>query len=145
MACNPMPRGTGFRPVIHRLVLGDGGMTTQTSDQLATKKCVPCEGGVAAYPRSDALEQLEKLPDWHLTADSRRIRREWVVKNFMAGMQFFNRVAELAEADGHHPDLHLAGYRNVAIELWTHAIGGLSENDFILAAKIDRLPVELKK
>jgi 4a-hydroxytetrahydrobiopterin dehydratase len=62
----------------------------------------------------------------------------------MAGMKFFNRVAEIAEQDGHHPDLHLAGYRNVSIELWTHAIGGLSENDFILAAKIDRVPIELK-
>ncbi|MBI3467215.1 MAG: 4a-hydroxytetrahydrobiopterin dehydratase [Planctomycetes bacterium] len=120
-------------------------MITQTSDQLVTKKCVPCEGGEDAYARTDALAQLEKLPDWHLTADGRRIRREWVVKNFMVGMQFFNRVAELAEEDGHHPDLHLTGYRNAAIELWTHAIGGLSENDFILAAKIDRIPVELKK
>jgi 4a-hydroxytetrahydrobiopterin dehydratase len=62
----------------------------------------------------------------------------------MAGIDFFNKVAEVAEEDGHHPDLHIAGYRNVAVELWTHAIGGLSENDFILAAKIDRLPVALK-
>ena len=90
-------------------------MNTQTSDQLVTKKCAPCEGGVDAYPRADALAQLEKLPDWHLTADGRRIRREWVVKNFMVAMKFFNRVAELAEEDGHHPDLHLTGYRNVAI------------------------------
>ena len=63
----------------------------------------------------------------------------------MAGIDFFNRCAEVAEADGHHPDLHLEGYRNVSVELWTHAIGGLSENDFILAAKIDQLPIELKK
>ena len=54
------------------------------------------------------------------------------------------RVAELAESEGHHPDLHLVGYRNVAIELWTHAIGGLSENDFITAAKIDQLPVDAR-
>jgi 4a-hydroxytetrahydrobiopterin dehydratase len=120
-------------------------MNAQTSDELVTKKCVSCEGGVPAYSRADSLAQLEKLPHWQLTADGRRIRREWTVKNFMAGMRFFNAVAELAEGDGHHPDLHLAGYRNVSIELWTHAIGGLSENDFILAAKIDRLPIELKK
>ena len=63
----------------------------------------------------------------------------------MAGIKFFNAVAELAEDEGHHPDLHLEGYRNVWIELWTHAIGGLSENDFILAAKIDELPIEVKK
>lgn len=63
----------------------------------------------------------------------------------MAGLRFFNSVGELAESEGHHPDLHLVGYRNVAIELWTHAIGGLSENDFILAAKINQLPIELKR
>lgn len=62
----------------------------------------------------------------------------------MAGMDFFNQVAQVAEDDGHHPDLHIVGYRNVAIELWTHAIGGLSENDFILAAKIDQIPIELQ-
>ena len=61
----------------------------------------------------------------------------------MSAMEFFNRVAEVAEDDGHHPDLHVSGYRNVTVELWTHAIGGLSENDFILAAKIDQVPIEL--
>ena len=65
--------------------------------------------------------------------------------NFMSGIEFFRQVADLAEAEGHHPDLHLEGYRNVWIELSTHAIGGLSENDFILAAKIDQIPVKLKK
>ena len=62
----------------------------------------------------------------------------------MAGMRFFEEVAALAEDDGHHPDLHLEAYRNVSIELWTHAIGGLSENDFILAAKIDQIKIEGK-
>ena len=62
----------------------------------------------------------------------------------MAGMRFFDLVAEIAEAEAHHPDLHLVGFRNVTIEIWTHAIGGLSENDFILAAKIDELPIQLK-
>ena len=61
----------------------------------------------------------------------------------MAGMGFLNQVARLAEDEGHHPDLHIEGYRHVWIEIWTHAVGGLSENDFILAAKIDGLPVEL--
>ena len=87
---------------------------------------------------------MQKLVGWHLAKDGRRIRKEWVVKNFMKGMEFFGRVAKLAEDEGHHPDIHLEGYRNVAIELWTHAIGGLSENDFILAAKIDELPIVLK-
>jgi 4a-hydroxytetrahydrobiopterin dehydratase len=85
------------------------------------------------------------MPQWKLTADGQRIRREWRVKNFLTGLDFFDRVGRLAEEEGHHPDLHLAGYRNVTIEISTHAINGLSENDFILAAKIDQLPVELKK
>lgn len=114
-------------------------MKIQEAEQLTTKKCVPCEGGVDACPLPFVKEQLEKLPGWYLTHDNQRIRKDWTVKNFLAGMAFFEQVAELAEADGHHPDIHLEAYRNVSIELWTHAIGGLSENDFILAAKIDRL------
>jgi 4a-hydroxytetrahydrobiopterin dehydratase len=84
------------------------------------------------------------LPGWRLTHDGKRIRKDWTVKHFKAGIEFFNAVRDVAEEEQHHPDLHLEGYRNVWIELWTHAIGGLSENDFILAAKIDRLPVKLK-
>ena len=119
-------------------------MQTQTCEQLIGKKCVPCEGGVPKYSLADAQAQLGSLSGWRLTHDGQRIRKDWVVKNFLAGMDFFNRVAALAEDDGHHPDLHLEGYRKVWIELWTHAIGGLSENDFILAAKIDQLPIALK-
>lgn len=119
-------------------------MTTQTPDQLASKKCVPCEGGVEKYSLQEAQAQLENLDGWHLTHDGKRIRKDWVVRNFMDGIQFFDRVAELAEQEGHHPDLHLESYRNLWIELWTHAIGGLSENDFILAAKIDHLPIQRK-
>jgi len=82
---------------------------------------------------------------WELSHEGERIRRRWTMKNFTAGIDFFNKVAELAEQEGHHPDLHLEGYRDATIELWTHAIGGLSENDFILAAKINLLPVALKR
>ncbi|EAQ79056.1 4a-hydroxytetrahydrobiopterin dehydratase [Blastopirellula marina] len=114
------------------------------SNQLVQKKCKPCEGGVEPCSLSEANSQLAQLNGWQLTHDGQRIRKNWTVKNFMAGMKFFNQVAEIAEADGHHPDLHIEGYRNVWIEIWTHAIGGLSENDFILAAKIDEVPVELK-
>lgn len=87
---------------------------------------------------------MAKLPGWELTDRGRRIRKEWVVRNFAAGMDFLRRVADLAEREWHHPDVHLEGYRQVRIEITTHAIEGLSENDFILAAKIDRLPVKLK-
>lgn len=120
-------------------------MAVQEVEQLLQKKCLPCEGGVAPATLEEAQEQLKKLSGWKLTENNQRIRKDWVVKNFMAAMDFFNKVAEVAEAEGHHPDLHVWGYRNVWIEIWTHAIGGLSENDFILAAKIDQLPVELKK
>jgi 4a-hydroxytetrahydrobiopterin dehydratase len=119
-------------------------MSAQSTEQLRAKKCVPCEGGVPAYTREQAEEQLKTLAGWTITQNGQRIRKEWTVKNFMAGMDFFNLVAALAEAEGHHPDLHLEGYRTLAIEIWTHAIGGLSENDFILAAKIDQLPITLK-
>ena len=117
----------------------------QSPAELVKKKCLPCEGGVDPYSLEESREQLKQLSGWQLTEDGKRIRKKWTVKNFMAGMEFFNRIADVAEEDNHHPDLHLEGYRNVRIELWTHAIGGLSENDFILAAKIDRLPVEEKK
>ena len=116
-----------------------------TLNELTHKHCVSCEGGVPPLPLDQVRNLLLALPHWHLSEGGKRIRREWRVQNFLAALDFFNRVGRLAEEEGHHPDLHLAGYRNVSIELWTHAIGGLSENDFILAAKIDRLPVELKK
>lgn len=119
-------------------------MAVQSAEQLRQKKCVPCEGGVPKLTPREAAEQIQKLQGWELTGDSQRIRKQWTVKNFLAGMRFFNEVARIAEAEGHHPDLHLEGYRNVSIEIWTHAIGGLSENDFILAAKIDQLPIQTK-
>jgi 4a-hydroxytetrahydrobiopterin dehydratase len=119
-------------------------MQIQTAEQLTKGKCKPCEGGVDPCTLEESQQQLAKLPGWRLTHDGQRIRKDWIVKNFMAGMRFFEKVAKVAEDDGHHPDLHLEGYRKVWIELWTHAIGGLSENDFILAAKIDALPIELK-
>ena len=119
-------------------------MTTHTAEELRAKRCVPCEGGVPKLTATEAEAQLAKLLGWTITHQGERIRKEWVVQNFMAALRFFQAVGEVAESEGHHPDLHLVGYRNVTIEIWTHAIGGLSENDFILAAKIDELPIELK-
>ena len=119
-------------------------MSAQTSEELVQKKCKPCEGGVDPYSPEEAREQLKQLNGWRMTHDGQRIRKDWKVKNFMAGIKFFNECAELAETEAHHPDLHIEGYRNVSVELWTHAIGGLSENDFILAAKIDELPIDVK-
>jgi 4a-hydroxytetrahydrobiopterin dehydratase len=120
-------------------------MTSASADELTRKHCVPCEGGVPTLPAEEVRQLLAALPGWRLTADGKHIRREWRVKDFATALDFFNRVGQIAEEEDHHPDLHLVGYRNVAIEISTHAAGGLTENDFILAAKIDRLPVELKK
>jgi 4a-hydroxytetrahydrobiopterin dehydratase len=114
-------------------------------DDLTRKRCVSCEQGVLPLEASRVRDYLKQVPEWRLNDDGKRIRRSWRVKDFETGLDFFNRVGQVAEGEDHHPDLHLSNYRDVTIELWTHAIGGLSENDFIVAAKIDQLPVELKK
>lgn len=82
-------------------------------------------------------ELLKEIPAWK-TADNKKIERNFKFKDFKEAMIFVNRVAEIAEAEGHHPDVFIS-YNKVRVELTTHAVGGLSENDFILAAKIDRL------
>ena len=106
--------------------------------ELTSKKCAV--RGRHRENWSETRTDAAEIAGW-LAADARgwRTPEDWEMKTFTAVMSFFNRVAELAEAEGHHPDLHLEGYRNAWIELWTHAIGGLSENDFIMAAKIDQL------
>ncbi|REJ88783.1 MAG: 4a-hydroxytetrahydrobiopterin dehydratase [Planctomycetota bacterium] len=118
-------------------------MATQSAAALREKKCEPCEGGVSPLSASEAKELLQNLDGWELTDGDKKIRRKWETADFVAGIEFLSKVADLAEEEGHHPDVHLTGYRNVTIELTTHAIGGLSENDFIVAAKIDELPVKL--
>ncbi|HEY7154647.1 MAG TPA: 4a-hydroxytetrahydrobiopterin dehydratase [Gemmataceae bacterium] len=117
---------------------------TITATELTRKHCQACEGGVPALNAEQVREYLAAVTRWRPSDEGRRIRREWRVKDFPTALDFFARVGQVAETEDHHPDLHLTGYRNVAIELSTHAVGGLTENDFILAAKIDQLPVELK-
>lgn len=119
-------------------------MNQAIQEELLSKKCVACEGGVPRLSRDEAAGLLAGVSGWSLDAGAERISRSWVVKNFMAGIEFFNKVAALAESEGHHPDLHLEGYRNVKIVIWTHAVGGLTENDFILAAKINEVPVQVR-
>jgi len=114
-------------------------MDVQSKEALQSKRCLPCEGGVEVCSLDTAELQMQQLQGWQLTHEGKRIRKDWQFKNFMQGIEFFREVAEIAESEAHHPDLHLEGYRHVWIEIWTHAIGGLSENDFILAAKIDGL------
>ncbi|WP_238388547.1 4a-hydroxytetrahydrobiopterin dehydratase [Roseimaritima ulvae] len=89
--------------------------------------------------KDQVARHLQAVPNWQVDDDQSAIRRTWKLKNFVEAMRLLQRVGELAEAEQHHPDLHLTGYRHVAIVLTTHAIGGLSENDFIVAAKIDAL------
>ncbi len=118
-------------------------MSTTAAD-LTKQHCAPCEGGIPALGAEEVRERLAALPQWKLTADGRHIRREWRAKDFVTALDFFNRVGQIAESEDHHPDLHLTGYRQMAIELSTHAVNGLTQNDFILAAKIDTLPLALK-
>ena len=114
-------------------------VTRRALQSLNKKYCVPCEGGVAAVSRNEAKRYLRGLKNWTLSPDAKSIRSEHRMKDFMAAIKFINRIAKIAEKEGHHPDLRLYGYRRFQVELSTHAIGGLSENDFILAAKIDKL------
>jgi 4a-hydroxytetrahydrobiopterin dehydratase len=107
---------------------------------LAQKKCKPCEGGTAPLARAAAVELLAKLdPAWALAADGQSIRRELSFKDFYRTMSFVNAVAHVANIEDHHPDLEV-GYNYCRIVFTTHAVKGLSENDFICAAKVDRIP-----
>ena len=106
---------------------------------LAVRKCKPCEGGTEPLPLSAAQTLLQELKGWELVDEGKAIRKTIKCKDFLDAVNLIQRIAPIAEAEDHHPDLHLTGYRRLTIELSTHAIGGLSENDFILAAKIDQL------
>ena len=110
-----------------------------TTAKLSARKCVPCTEKTPPLGAARVAELLPQVPGWDPAADGKRIARQWRVSDFAEGLDFFRRVAKVAEAEDHHPDLHLANYRDVTIELWTHAAGGLTENDFILAAKINEL------
>lgn len=105
---------------------------------LADRKCKPCEGGAEPLPRSAAQSLLNDVPGWELAGDG-MLRRAVTCKNFLDAVALIQRIAPVAEAEDHHPDLHLTNYKKLTIELSTHAIKGLSENDFILAAKINQL------
>lgn len=107
---------------------------------LAEKKCKPCEGGVEPLSRTEAQALMQHLqPEWKLADDGKSLHREWRFKNFYHTMSFVNAAAHIANTEDHHPDLEV-GYGYCRMKYWTHAIGGLSENDFICAAKVDVLP-----
>lgn len=105
---------------------------------LANKKCVACEGGVPPLTREEIGKYLPQVPEWTVSLDGKSIGREWKCRDFKTALEFTNKIGAIAEEEGHHPDV-LLGWGKVCVTLTTHAIGGLSENDFILAAKIDAL------
>ena len=110
-----------------------------SSKQLIEKKCEPCEGGVPPLAADAARELLTALhADWSISVDGNWIKRVFEFTNFHRTMSFVNAVAWVANSEGHHPDLEVS-YRSCVVNYSTHAIGGLSENDYICAAKIDRL------
>ncbi|GMH26836.1 hypothetical protein Nepgr_028679 [Nepenthes gracilis] len=111
-------------------------------DDLSAKKCIPCNSKDMQPMNEESTNDLiAKVPGWNLVNEGEKLKlsRSWKVKSFMKGLEFFRVVAGVAESEGHHPDLHLVGWNNVTIDIWTHAVGGLTENDFILAAKINAL------
>ena len=107
------------------------------NEQLADKKCVPCRGGIPPLYGEELKELHKNVPQWTVT-NEHHIHREFRFPDFKQALDFVNRVGEIAEAEGHHPDILLA-WGKADITLWTHKIDGLTESDFIMAAKIDRL------
>jgi 4a-hydroxytetrahydrobiopterin dehydratase len=121
-------------------------MTNANDDTLINKKCVPCHGGVSALSTDEARKMLSRLlssdggkDGWQIVEDGKALRREFKFADFYRAMSFVNAVAHVANAEDHHPDIE-CGWGYVRLRYQTHAIGGLHENDFICAAKIDGLP-----
>ena len=120
-------------------------MSSADDETLVNKKCVPCHGGVSALSASEAVAMRGRLLStdgahgWQIVEDGKALRREFKFADFYRAMSFVNAVAHVANAEDHHPDIE-CGWGYVRIRYQTHAIGGLHENDFICAAKIDALP-----
>ena len=105
--------------------------------ELASKNCVPCRGGVPPLKGQELASLQKQVPGWNVI-EERHITKTFKFPNFRKALEFVNRVGELAEQQGHHPDIFLT-WGKVEITLWTHAINGLTESDFIMAAKIDQV------
>jgi len=106
--------------------------------ELAEKECIPCKGGIPPLKGQALAELLKKLGNNWAVINEHHLEKEFTFKNFREALAFTNKVGELAEAQGHHPDIGLSWGR-VKITIWTHKIDGLTESDFIMAARIDRL------
>ncbi len=110
---------------------------------LLNKKCVPCEGGLDAFDISEIHKYQKKVDGWEVLKDANNIyylEKKFIFKDFLGSQKFVNEVGKISEQEGHHPDI-LFGWGYAKINVTTHAIKGLSENDFILAAKIDKINV----
>jgi 4a-hydroxytetrahydrobiopterin dehydratase len=105
---------------------------------LSKKHCIPCEGGLPPLNHEQVMHYAPQAPEWKVSADEKKLSRSFKFKDFEEAMKFVNRVAAIAEEESHHPDMYIF-YNLVRFELTTHAMKGLSENDFILAAKIDAI------
>lgn len=106
--------------------------------ELSQKSCVPCKGGVPTLPQADIDRLLEQLhDDWHIDK-GHHLTRHFKLPDFKSALALVNRIGDIAEQEGHHPDLYLS-WGKVGVEIWTHKIDGLTESDFVLAAKIDEL------
>ena len=105
---------------------------------LLKKHCVPCVGTEQPLATKERMQYMSALSSQWEAVEEKKIRHEFKFKTFPAAVAFVDKIVPLAEAEGHHPDIHIY-YNKVTIELWTHAIGGLSENDFIMAAKIEAI------
>lgn len=106
---------------------------------LTKKHCVPCEEGGSPMSEQDENKYIKQVSSWILVGDGKhKITRQLKFKDFKEAIKFVNKVADLAESEGHHPDIKIV-YNKISLDLFTHAIGGLSENDFIIAAKINKL------
>ncbi len=111
--------------------------------ELADRKCVPCQGGTPPMTRREFEPLLTQLEGWEVPEDKKLVKT-FRFKNFVEAVDFVNRITQVAEEEGHHPDLYVA-WGKVTVYLWTHKIDGLSESDFIMAAKIDRLYRQMKE
>jgi 4a-hydroxytetrahydrobiopterin dehydratase len=114
------------------------GGTMPDATTLAQKTCVPCRGGVPTLPANEVARLLTEIEGWEAPANH-HLTKTFKLSDFATALAFVDRIGALAEEQGHHPDLYLA-WGKVRVDLWTHKIDGLTESDFILAAKIDRLP-----
>ncbi|MGH9318904.1 MAG: 4a-hydroxytetrahydrobiopterin dehydratase [Vicinamibacteria bacterium] len=113
-------------------------MNSTPSEDLASKSCVPCRGGVPPLKGSELSALLEKLGNGWQVVREHHLEKEYAFPDFKSALDFTVRVGEVAEAEGHHPDIYLA-WGKVKLQIWTHKIDGLTESDFVLAAKSDKL------